>query len=63
MNDFEKELEELINKHSLENKSDTPDFLLAKYLRMCLVNYSATVKARDKWHGMTDTQQEANDKS
>ena len=50
--DFEKELEMLINKHSKENESDTPDFVLAQYLKGCLANYAETVKARDKWYGL-----------
>jgi len=48
---FEKELEMLINKHSKENESDTPDFILVQYLKGCLANYVKTVKARDKWYG------------
>lgn len=31
-----KEIEQAINKHSLENGSDTPDFILAEYLTDCL---------------------------
>lgn len=46
---FEKELNSLINRHCMENESDTPDFLLAKYLIGCLDLYGKTVKARDKW--------------
>ena len=45
------ELEALINKHSVENESDTPDFILAKYLGRCLDNWNETVTARDKWWG------------
>lgn len=53
MDSFEKELEELINRHSKENESDTPDFILAQYLKGCLATYAETVKARDKWFGFT----------
>ena len=49
--EFEKELEMLINEHSKENESDTPDFILAQYLKGCLANYEEAVKARDKWYG------------
>jgi len=49
---FEKELRELVNKHSIENGSDTPDFILAQYMFSCLSNYQNTVKARDKWFGV-----------
>jgi hypothetical protein len=34
--EFEKELASLINRHSLENGSDTPDFILARFLRQAL---------------------------
>lgn len=48
---FRKELEELINKHSLENGSDTPDFILAKYLEGCLENFDQAVRDREQWYG------------
>ena len=47
---FEKELTELINKHSLENGSNTPDFILAKYLNDCLTTFNKATKERDKWY-------------
>ena len=47
--DFERELEHLINRHSLENHSGTPDFILAAYLNDCLVAYNKTVLARSAW--------------
>ena len=47
MEGFRKELEQLINKYSLENKSDTPDFILAAYLVRCLEAYDLAVKARE----------------
>lgn len=45
--DFEKELAILINKYSKENESDTPDFILARYLKDCLANYTETVRSLD----------------
>jgi len=36
MEKFEKDLTNLINHHCLENGSDTPDFILARYLTNCL---------------------------
>lgn len=47
---FEKELSQLINKHSIENKSDTPDFMIAKYLVGCLKAFSNIVMKRDKFY-------------
>lgn len=48
---FQEELENLINKHSKENESDTPDFILAKYLNDCLDTYNHAIKSRDKFFG------------
>ena len=50
---FEKALTNLINKRSVENGSDTPDFLLAEYLTNCLKSYETVVTARDKWFGVS----------
>lgn len=46
---FEQELQSLINRHSVENQSDTPDFILASYLTGCLQMYNNAVMKRDKW--------------
>ena len=51
MEDFRLELEILINKHSMENGSDTPDFLLAEYLTDCLNAFDKTMQKREKWYG------------
>lgn len=48
---FEKDLEHLINKHSMENGSNTPDFILATYLRDCLLTFNKAVRWREKWYG------------
>lgn len=50
-NSFAKELEQLLNKHSVENNSGTPDFLLAGYLVGCLAVYEEITCQRDAWHG------------
>jgi len=52
MKDLEHELADMLNRHSAENDSNTPDFLLARYLMGCLDNWNATVKARDDWYGV-----------
>ena len=49
--DFVKELESLINRHSQENKSDTPDFILAEYLQACLNAWNHGVYVRERWYG------------
>lgn len=53
--DFQKELERLINKYSMENGSNTPDFILAEYLRSCLTVFNSTVLSRDTWYGRAES--------
>lgn len=47
MSDFERELKNLINKHSVENSSDTADYILARYLMECLAAFSTAVRSRE----------------
>ncbi len=47
--DFQTELAALLNKHSIENGSDTPDFILAKYIRGCLAAYEMAINERERW--------------
>ena len=48
---FRRELIVLINKHSKENGSNTPDYILANYLIDCLQNFDRTIKMRTEWYG------------
>lgn len=48
---FELELTSLLNKHSMENNSNTPDFILAKYMLNCLKAFSEAVCRREEWYG------------
>jgi hypothetical protein len=48
--DFRNELEGLINKHSLENASSTPDFILAHYLINCLKAFDDAVNFRTTFY-------------
>lgn len=41
-----------INKHSAENESNTPDFILAQFLIGCLSAFNEATKTRDKWYGV-----------
>lgn len=52
MREFEEELEDLINRHSMENGSDTSDFILAEYLVACLKAFDVATKRRDEWYGV-----------
>lgn len=47
---FTKELMSLINRLSLENESNTPDYILAEYLANCLWNWKLAIHSRDIWN-------------
>lgn len=44
----------VVNKLSLENDSNTPDFIIAEYLYDCLINFHATVSQRIVWYNPED---------
>ncbi len=54
MTKFREELENLINKMSLENNSDTPDFILAEYLEDCLSVFDKAINKRNAWYNRAD---------
>jgi len=47
---FEKALRELINLESMENASNTPDFILSQYLLGCLDVFNTAVQQRETWY-------------
>lgn len=49
--EFRSELEALLNRNSMENGSDTPDFILATYLADCLEAFDKATKRREAWYG------------
>ncbi len=51
MSEFERELANLINRHSMENASNTPDYILAQYLLGCLGAFTAATQQRETWYG------------
>ena len=51
MEKFEKELEALINKHSIENKCDMPDFILARMIVAFIKAVGSPIKQNLDWHG------------
>lgn len=61
--DFRRELQDLINKHSMENDSNTPDFLLAEYIEGCMNTFAKVMKARDAWYGNSILEDEARDET
>jgi hypothetical protein len=51
---FREELKHLINRHSMENGSNTPDHLLAAFLSSSLEAFDRAVVGRDHWYGKTN---------
>ena len=51
---FRTDVEHLLNQHSLENGSDTPDFVLSEYLGDCLSAFDKAVARRERWYGRTE---------
>jgi hypothetical protein len=49
--DFISELRDLINRRSMENASNTPDFILAQYLTNCLRAWNQATQQRETWYG------------
>ena len=53
MSQFSKDLKVLLNKCSVENESNTPDFILAEYLLACLNAWNNATLQREHWYGCT----------
>jgi hypothetical protein len=51
-----KDIEQSINKHSIENGSDTPDFILAEYLTDCLRAFDKATVRREEWYGRKESE-------
>lgn len=51
MTTFREELQQLINRNSAENGSNTPDFILAQFLDDSLLAFDHAVNARENWYG------------
>jgi hypothetical protein len=49
--EVQKELTNLVNRLSLENASDTPDFIIAEFLHEILGAWNSAVQRREKWYG------------
>lgn len=48
--DFERELAALLNKYSMDNATNTPDFILARHIIRDLDTYRETKQENDSWH-------------
>jgi hypothetical protein len=49
---FETALSNLLNCYSMENVSNTPDFILAEFMMRCLMTFNTATKRRDDWFGI-----------
>lgn len=49
LSSFEDALRNLINNYCKENNSNTPDFILAKYVERQLDTLTTLILERDKW--------------
>lgn len=54
---FVEELRALLNKHSREDDSNTPDFILAEYLLRCLNVFNWEANRRTKWYESPDKEE------
>jgi hypothetical protein len=50
-NDLESEIASALNRFSAENRSNTPDFILARYLLACLSAFDGASREREQWYG------------
>ena len=48
---FSKELQNLLNRYSKENNSNTPDFVLAAYIENCLTAFNVAIQQREAFYG------------
>lgn len=48
--ELREEIRRVLNMHSAENRSDTPDFVLGRYLMNCLDAFDWATNDRKKWY-------------
>ncbi len=52
MQKFEKELQSLINRHSIEKEWDMPDFIMARVITNFIKSVGKPMKHNLDWHGV-----------
>ena len=52
VSELERDLAQVLNKHSAENESNTPDFILAEYLMGCLKAFNTATNSVNAWRGV-----------
>lgn len=50
----EEEIRQVLNRYSAEAPSNTPDYILAKYLIDCLKAFNEAVSVRNQWYGINE---------
>ena len=48
---FEQELAALLNAHGIDNRTDTPDYVLARFIESMVMLIGLAVRERDAWAG------------
>ncbi len=56
--EFVKKLSALLNEHSKENSSNTPDFILAEFLNKVLMSFDHAVNHRSAYESQRETSKE-----
>lgn len=51
MEEIEKEITKIFNKHNLDTITDTPDYILADYVMTCLYAFFKAKGDIEKWFG------------
>ncbi len=59
---FRKDLAALINRYNMEDASDTPDWILANFLRGCLTAFDTATNNRTGWYSLDSCGDEATTK-
>lgn len=54
---FVRDLAALLNRHSSENGSNTPDFILAEFMCSAMVAFNGAVNDRKRWYGTKITRE------
>ena len=45
-----RDIAQVVNKYSLEQESQTPDYILAEYMLKSLSNFNRLMRDRDYWY-------------
>jgi hypothetical protein len=53
VSDLRADITSAINRNSAENGSDTPDYILARFIEASLAAFDLAVRDRDEWHAFS----------